>query len=33
MAVYILKDAYQNIYDKAYLLSLDSDLLPAIIEF
>ena len=32
MAVDILKDAYQNIYDKAYLLSSDSDLLPAIIE-
>jgi len=32
MAVDILKGAYRDIYDNAYLLSSDFDLLPAIIE-
>jgi len=32
IAVNILKGAYRNIYDLVYLVSSDSDLLPAILE-
>ena len=32
IATNILKGAFKNLYDKAYLLSSDSDLIPAIIE-
>ena len=32
MAVDILKGAYKNTYDHAFLLSSDTDLIPAIIE-
>ena len=32
MAVDLLKGAYLNFYDKAFLVSSDSDLIPAILE-